>query len=154
MLPLIAAFKDWREWDQSHIKGTVEHIAIQTVKLIIAEMDYLPGNTRNLCRNAFNTKTALETAQAAWDMDVIEDCARMKIGEAAAIREVKWATYEATREASWAAAEAGWGAKRVGEATSSAARAAACAAKAAMAEKANPDNVLRVACQLWIEAAS
>lgn len=154
MLPLIAAFKDWREWDQSRVKWMVEQIAILTVKRIIAEMDYLPEKTRKKCRDVFNTKTALEAAQAACDLGVIEDCARMKPGEAGAIREAKWATYEATDSASWAAAEAGWGAKRAEVATSSAATAAANAARAAMAEKANPDNVLRAACQLWIEAAS
>ena len=93
MLPLIVAFKDWREWDQSHVKWTVEQIAIQTVKRIIAEMDYLPEKTRNQCRNVFNTTTALEAAQTAWDIGVIEDCARMKLGEAGAIWEAKWATY-------------------------------------------------------------
>ena len=154
MLPLIAAFKDWREWDQSHVKRTVEQIAIQTVKQIIAEMDYLPEPTRNQCRKVFNTTTALEAAQVAWDMGVIEDCARMTQGEAGAIREAKWATFEATKQASWAAAEAGWGAKRVEAATWSAAKVAAHAANAAMAEKANPDDVLRAACQLWVKAAS
>lgn len=153
MLPLVAAFKDWRQWNQSHVKRTVEQIAIQTVKLVIAEMDYLPEETRNQCRKVFNTTTALEAAQAAWDIGVIEDCARSKLGEASAIREAKWATYEATKIASWAAAEAGAGAKGVG-ATWSAATAAAYAAKAAMAERANPDLVLATACQLWIEAAT
>jgi hypothetical protein len=154
MLPLVAAFKDWRQWNQSHVKRTVEQIAIQTVKLIIAEMDYLPEEARNECRKVFNTTTALEAAQAACDIGVIEDCGRSKLGEAGAIREAKWATYEATKIASWAASEAGWGAKRVEAATWSAARAAAYAAKAAMAEKANPDHVLSTACQLWIKAAS
>jgi hypothetical protein len=154
MLPLIVAFKGWREWDQSHIKWTVEQIAIQTVKRIIAEMDFLPETARIQYRNVFNTTTALEAAQAAWDINVIEDCARMKLGEAGAIREAKWATYEAAQDASWAAAEAGWGAKRAEAVTWSAAKAAANAARAAMAQKANPDNILRAACQLWIEAAS
>ncbi len=144
----------WQEWDQSHVKRTVEQIAILTIKRIIAEMDCLPEETRNQCRNVFNTETALEAAQAAYDLNVIEDCARMKPGEAGAMREAKWATYEAAKNASWAAAEAGWGAKRAEAATSSAATAAANAARAAMAEKANPDNILRAACQLWIEAAS
>jgi hypothetical protein len=154
IIPLIAAFKNWREWDQSHVKWTVEQIAILTVKRIIAEMDWLPEKTRNECRNVFNTTTALEAAQAAWDRSAIEDCARMKLGEAGAIREAKWAACDATQEASWSAAEAAWGAKRVEEATSSAAKAAASAARAAMSEKANSDNVLRAACQLWIESAS
>lgn len=153
ILPLIAAFKDWRQWNQSHVKRTVEQIVIHTVKLVIAEMDYLPEQTRSQCRKVFNTTTALEAAQAAWDIGVIEDCARSKLGEACAIREAKWATYEATKVASWAAAEAGAGAKGVG-ATWSAATAAAYAAKAAMAQKANADIVLCAACQLWIEAAT
>jgi hypothetical protein len=153
MSPLVAVLKDWQDWDQSHIKRTVEQIAIQTVKQIIAEMNYLPEKTRNQCRNVFNTTTALEAAQAAWNIEVIEDCARMKLGEASAIREAKWATYEAARDASWAAAEAGGGAKKAIEATSSAATAAASAARAAMAEKTSPDNILRIVCQLWIEAA-
>jgi membrane protein involved in colicin uptake len=154
MLPLVAAFKDWRRWDQQRIKQTVEQIAILTVKRIIAEIDYLPEKTRNQCRNVFDTTTALEAAQAASDRGVIENCARMKRGEAGAIREAKWAAYDATWEASWSAAEAAWGVKRVEEATSSAAKAAANAARVAMAEKASPDNILRAACQLWIEAAS
>ena len=154
MLPLIVVFKDWREWDQSRVKWTVEQIAILTVKRIIAEMDWLPEKTRNQCRNVFNTTTALEAAQAGWDRGVIEDCARMKLGEPSAIRVAKSAAYDAAGEASWSAAEAAWGAQRVGEATSSAAKAAANAARAAMAEKASPDNILRAACQLWIEAAS
>src|ERR1035441_2211880 len=112
MLPLIAAFKDWRQWNQSHLKRTVEQIVIHTVKLVIAEMDYLPEQTRSKCRKVFNTTTALEAAQAAWAIGVIEDCARSKLGEAGAIREAKWATYEATKIASWAASEAGWGGKR------------------------------------------
>lgn len=154
MLSLIAAFKDWREWDQAHVKWTVEQIVILTVKRIIAEMDYLPETTRNLCRNVFNTATALEAAQATVDMGGIEECARMKVGETAMIREAKWATYEAAKNARWAAADAGWGAIRAEAATSGAAQAAAAAAQAAVAEKAHPDNILRVACQLWIEAAS
>jgi hypothetical protein len=154
MLPLITAFKHWREWEQSHVKRTVEQIAIKTVKLIIAELDYLPEQARNQCRKVYNTATALEAAQAAWDIEAIDNIAQMKFGESGAIREAKWPTLDATKEASWAAAEAGWGAKRAEAATSSAARAAAYAAKAAMAEKTTPDNVLRAACQLWIEAAS
>jgi len=153
MLPLIAAYKDWREWDQSHVKETVEQIAIQTVRLILAELDYLPERTRTQCRNVFNTLTALEAAQAACDIGLIEDCARVKLGEADAIREAKWATYQATKEASWATAEAGWGAKGVERVTCLAASAAANAAKAATAEKTNPDKVLRAAVQLWIKAA-
>ena len=154
MLPLIVAFSGWQEWNQSHVKWTVEQIAILTVKRIIAEMDYLPEKIRIQCRNVFNKTTALAAAQAAWDIGAIEDCARMKLGEAGAIREAKWATYEAAKEASWAAAEAGWGAKRAKAATWLAARATANAAQAAMAEKANPDNVLRAACQLWVEVSA
>ena len=152
MLPLVAAFKNWREWDQQRIKQAVEQIAILTIKRIIAEIDYLPEKTRNLCRNVFDTTTALKAAQAAADIGVIEECARMKLGEAGAIREGKWAAYDAAWEASWSAAESAWGVKRVEEATSSAAKAAASAARVALAEKASPDNILRAACQLWIEA--
>jgi hypothetical protein len=138
MPPLATAFKDRQEWDQSHVTWTVEQIAIQTVRRIIAKMEYLPERTRMQCRNAFNTTTALGAAQAACDLGAIEDCARMKMGEPGAIREANWATYNAAKQASWAAAEAGWGPKRAGEVTRTAARAAACAARAAMADKANP----------------
>jgi hypothetical protein len=144
MLPLIAALKDWKEWDQSHVIWTVEQIAIQTVKQIIAEMECLPENTRSQCRTVINTKTALEAAHAASD-------------SASAVAEKKLSGLHAMRaasEASWAAAEAAWGTKRVGETTFSAAKAAAHAAQAAVAEKTSPDNILRAACQLWIKAAS
>jgi hypothetical protein len=149
LLPLVAAFKDWREWGQSHVKWTVEQITILTIKRIIAEMGCLPERARNQCRHVFNTTTALEAALAAQDSSLWELAPGIEGN-----REAKNAAYMATRRASEAAVFAGAGAKYFGNVTSDAADAAAYAAKAAMAEKANPDSVLRAACQLWIEAAN
>jgi hypothetical protein len=155
MLPLTAALKHWRTWDQPRIKRAVEQIAIHTVRQIIAEMDYLPDESRTKCRQAFDTKTALEAAQAACDLPAILECTVRKRGQHGPTGQAPCtATSQAAMEASWAAAEAGWGAKRAGEATGSAARAAVFAAEAALGAGRNPDHVLCTACTLWIEAAN
>ncbi len=101
---------------------------------------FLPEKIQNQCRNAADLRAALEAAQEAGGITPIAESGHYSV-----------AGLRAVERASWSAAEAAWGAKR---ATQQAAREAAWAAEAAAQDKANPDDVLRAACQLWIQAAS
>jgi hypothetical protein len=142
MLPFRSIYNDLSTWPQQRLKGAVETIAILTIRRIFAEMKPLPEKIRNQCRNVSDVTAALEAAQEASAVSLSGE-----IGQG------KWELREAASQASSAAAEAGWGAIRAAWTLLELASTAAKAAVAAKILGASSDDVLRKACQIWIEAA-
>jgi hypothetical protein len=142
MLPFRAIYNDLSTWPQRRLKCAVETIAILTVSRIFAEIKPLPEEIRDKCRKVTDTMAALEAAQEVSTVSL-----------SGGIGQGKWELREAASQASFAAAEAGWGAIRAAWTLLELARTAAKAAVAAKILGASSDDVLRKACQIWIEAA-
>jgi hypothetical protein len=149
ILPLIAAYRDCAAWPQDRLKKTVQTIAMLTVNRIIAEINY-PEELRNECRNATDLTAALKAAQEVASVPFLSESQRAFAGNYRAYL----AAQNAADRAGWSAAEAAWGTKRATQVAHEAASAAAHAADASALSNRNPDDVLRTACQLWLDASA
>jgi hypothetical protein len=146
MLELETAYNDLKTWNPMRLRLTVEAIAIYTVKEILGAIEQLPKQVRDQCLNVNNTNEALAAAHAA------QSAAYNCIGSAAPGHPF----LEIARVAgqmSYAAMEAAWGAIKAAWALHESALAAAKTADVAKKCGADPDDVLRQACGIWITAA-
>ena len=146
MLPLRIAYSDLSTWHRKQLKFAVEAIAIFSVREILASIERLPKEVRDQCRSVNTTKQALEAANKA--VSAAYECWHEAHPGESWHRIVKVAD-----QMGYAAMEAAWGAMRAASALEESASAVAKAADAASTWGANPDEVLRQACAIWIEAA-
>jgi hypothetical protein len=151
MRPIIAAYSDWDIWGEERRKKTVKAIAILTVNRIIGEMEILPVQVRKQCRDANDLTAALAAAQDVGSLSLLEGNWRADDAED---YQLKRAAQSAADRAALSSAEAAWGSKRATEAAHEAACAAAHVAEVALISKSNPDDVLRSACKLWMDATT
>jgi hypothetical protein len=159
LLPVMVAFWDWDDWPTARQRAVITQINLDTVRQIVANLPDLPHTVRDQCRNATlqTMKNAAETvAEAAWAAWAAAATATAEA--AAAVKAVKaataaWAAAAAAAEAA-AAKAAAWAAAEAATAEAEAAWAAAEAATAeAEAATPNGDQVLILACRIWLEAA-
>jgi hypothetical protein len=147
MLLLRIAYHDFDTWHPKRLESAVETVSILTVRRILAEIEWLPEEFREECRDAVTQHQAFEAANkaaSAW-FSVRK--------ESALPTESGWDLEDALKQIAWAAAGAGWGAMRAAGTLKEFASAAAKLADAASGSGADPDDVLRKACQIWILAA-
>lgn len=146
MLELEMAYNDLKTWNPMRLRLAVEAIAIYTVKEILGAIEQLPKQVRNQCRNVSNTKEALDAANAA--QSAAFECIR-----SAAPGHPFWEIERVADQMGYAAMEAAWGPMKAAWALQESAMAAAKAAEVAKKCGADPDDVLRRACRIWIAAA-
>jgi hypothetical protein len=146
MLALKTAYSDLKAWDAQRLRLAVEGIAIFTVKEILGAIEQLPKQVRDQCRSANNTKEALDATFAA-------QSATFECMKSAAPGHPFWEIERVADQMGNAAMEASGGAIKAAWALHESALAAAKAADAAKKCGAEPDDVLRRACRIWIAAA-
>ena len=146
MLALEMAYNDLKTWNAKRLRLAVEAIATFTVKEILGAIEQLPKEVRDQCRNVNNTKEALDAANAA--QSATYECIR-----SAAPGHPFWEIERVADQMGYAAMEAAWGAMKAAWALQESAMAAAKAAEVAKKCGADPDDVLRQACGIWITAA-
>jgi hypothetical protein len=147
MLPLRNAYNDSKTWNPERLRLAVEAIATFTVKEILGATEQLPTEVRDRCRNVNNTKEALDAANAA--QSAVFECIK-----SAAPGHPFWDIERVADQMSWAAMDAAWGPMRAAWALHESAEAAAKAADVVKKCGADPDDVLRQACGIWIAAAN
>ena len=146
MLALKVAYNNLKTWNPKRLGPAVEGIAIFTVKEIFGAIEQLPKQVRDQCRNVNNTKEALDAAYAA--VEATFECMK-----SAAPGHPFWEIERAANQMSDAAMEAAGGPIKAAWALHESALAAAKAADVARKCGADPDDVLRRACRIWIAAA-
>jgi hypothetical protein len=152
MLPLKIAYSDLSTWHPKRLGVTATGVAVLTVTRILAEMP-LPEKIRNQCRNAMTQPLAFEAASEA-TLAALEPKTAKEIGEEdPGARRSRHAIEEAADQMSMAAMWAAGGAPLPGLTLEESAKAAAKAADAAITWGANPDDVLREACRIWVTMA-
>ena len=65
VLPIVAELSDWSVWSRKRQKRFIEHVIVETVKQIIAELPGLPKDIQNQCRAVNNLAAARSAAYAA-----------------------------------------------------------------------------------------
>ena len=150
LLPVLLALWDWHAWDSARRVRWARRVAILTVQRIVSELPTLPDDIRDRCRRAATMK---EARIAAADADANADA--YAATNAAAYAADAYAATNAGVYAAYAAAYAANAGAYADAyaATNAGVYAAYAAAYAAYAAAAAADHVLRLACEIWIEAA-
>ena len=156
LLPVIAALWDWNAWDKTRRQRFVERLTVLTIQKIIGQLPTVGENAKAKCLKATNLFEASLAAQAAQPAALLASATYSAVGWAV---EAAWASHTGAVDASVAAEmvvqagakAAAWAAANAAEAAAKASEVAASAV--AVTKDAARALVLRVACNIWIEAA-
>jgi hypothetical protein len=162
LLPVMVALWGWSTWTLERRIAWAQRIALETVRQIVAELPGLSDAIRTQCRDAKDLTAAEGAAERAGAWAAAAAAMTEAAAEAAAGLAVSAAAAAARAGAPAAAAARVWAPATAWAATAAARAGAAAEAEAAVGAAAEAeaavgaeaaDSVLRIACQIWIQAA-